>query len=70
MSKIDEYILAQGFGIDSELALSAFFLGVEDGKEQGDELGVGMTYEDLNRQQAYDIGTRVGATIKTLELLK
>ncbi len=66
-SKIDKYLIAQGFGIDSELDLSAFFLGVEDGKEQGDELDVGMTYEDLNRQQAYDIGTRVGAIIKTLE---
>lgn len=68
--RINEYLIAQGFGVDSELTLAAFFLGVEDGKKSGDELGVGMTYEDLDCQRAYDIGTRVGATIKTLELLK
>lgn len=64
---INEYLIAQGFGVDSELTLTAFFLGVGDGKESGDGLGVGMTYEDLDCQRAYDVGTRVGATLKLLE---
>ncbi len=33
--RINEYLIAQGFGVDSELTLAAFFLGVEDGKKSG-----------------------------------
>lgn len=42
---------------------AAFRTGVEDGYEQGFELSMGMTYDDLNDQWAYDTGTHIGACL-------
>lgn len=43
--------------------VEALATGIADGKEQGFELSMGMTYEDGNDQWAYDCGTWLGASI-------
>lgn len=42
---------------------AAFRTGVEDGHEQGFELSMGMSYDDLDHQWEYDIGTHIGASL-------
>lgn len=42
----------------------AFWVGVQDGREQGPELSTGMTYEDGKAQRWYDAGTWVGVALR------
>ena len=41
----------------------AFFRGVQDGENQGPELSSGLSYIDMETQNAYDVGTYIGAAI-------
>lgn len=41
----------------------ALVTGYEDGKEQGFELSMGMSYDDDHSQWAYDVGTYIGACV-------
>lgn len=58
--KVDIDLLARALHIDNVDALRT---GFEDGKEQGFELSSGMSYEDLDHQWAYDVGTYIGACV-------
>lgn len=44
-------------------AQEALTTGYQDGLEQGFELSSGMSYEDLALQDAYDLGTYLGAWV-------
>ncbi len=59
---IDEFAKAMKLEQHSPESM-AFYKGVADGEEQGSELSMGMTYENLDRQDAYDKGTYLGAAI-------
>lgn len=39
----------------------AFRTGFHDGRHQGFDLSMGMTYDDPYSQWAYDVGTHLGA---------
>jgi len=52
------YTVAAALGITNS---AAFIAGYLDGKEQGFHLTVGMSYDDLHSQWAYDVGTHIGA---------
>lgn len=41
----------------------AFFLGINDGSDQGPELSMGFTFDEKDVQNAYDVGTYIGASI-------
>ena len=56
-------LIAQAVGLDSKYT-SALWVGIDDGLEQGLELTSGMSYDDLEAQWAYDLGTYVGACLK------
>jgi len=53
-------ILADALGVTNVVALRT---GYEDGLIQGFELGTGVSYDDLDSQDAYDVGTYVGACV-------
>lgn len=54
-------LIAVGLGLSSDDERRALRQGHSDGYEQGAELALGMTYDDLDVQRAYDIGTHLGA---------
>ena len=43
--------------------VAALRTGIEDGFDQGFELSSGMSYDDLDDQWAYDVGTYIGACL-------
>jgi len=43
--------------------MPAFACGADDGREQGFELSVGMSYSNEMDQWCYDLGTLLGATL-------
>lgn len=43
--------------------VAALQTGYADGKEQGFELSMGMSYDDPHSQWAYDVGTHLGACV-------
>ena len=53
-----------GLGFSKEFHLAAFKAGVLDGYEQGSELSMGWTFNDIGKQDAYDVGTHLGAIFK------
>jgi hypothetical protein len=59
---IDAAKLADVLGASPE-HVRALDRGLVDGFEQGFELSIGMTYNDLDAQWAYDVGTYVGACL-------
>lgn len=59
---INTHDLAHDLKIDLR-DLAALRQGIEDGHEQGFELSMGMTYDDIDAQWAYDIGTHIGACL-------
>lgn len=54
--------LAQSMNIKPD-DVSALTAGLDDGYEQGFELGMGMSYDDLDKQWAYDTGAYIGACL-------
>ena len=55
---IDANKLAAALNVINVAALNT---GLDDGRAQGFELSCGMTYDDLDSQWAYDVGTYIGA---------
>lgn len=48
--------------------IKAFIIGTRDGFEQGPELTMGMSYEDLRLQDFYDAGTHIGCALGIITL--
>lgn len=61
MNTIAIFILAAVLGIKNR---AVFRTGLNDGFEQGEELSVGMFYNNLDDQWAYDTGTHIGACLR------
>lgn len=56
-------LIAQALGIEGN-GVSALACGMDDGHAQGLELSSGMSYDDLDCQWAYDVGTYIGFCLK------
>lgn len=61
-TKYSYTLIAQALEINGP-GVSALACGMGDGHEQGFELSMGMSYDDLNCQWAYDVGTYIGASL-------
>lgn len=57
-------LIAQALKIEPGQQTSALACGIDDGFEQGLELSMGMSYDDLDCQWAYDVGAWLGACMK------
>ena len=66
-SKYSYTLIAQALRLEGRYEVSALACGIDDGFEQGFELSSGLSYEDLGRQWAYDVGTYIGACLKARE---
>lgn len=64
--KIDDLnidLIAVGLALKGENQGKALRTGIQDGFEQGFELSMGMSYDDMDCQTAYDTGTYIGACV-------
>lgn len=61
LDTLNRTALADAFGLTDSNHRAALRTGIDDGHEQGFELSMGMSYDDLDAQWAYDMGTYIGA---------
>jgi hypothetical protein len=62
-SEVSYTLIAQALKIEGA-EVSALACGIDDGFEQGLELTSGMSYDSVEAQWAYDVGTYIGFCLK------